>query len=248
MAHECLCLITRVPHDIWMGFLSNFRTLSIYIVIDDNSISCDELKQKYPALHFIQIANEECEANGFVDVNYIGIHKKISGWDKALFYFSKKYTHEYTNVWFIEDDVFFLNEGTLLNLNNRFPETDLISQHIQTNEHGDKGWHWSEFTVQLPLPHYSGLMCASRLSKSLLAKIAMYASQHNTLFFLEALFPTLCMFHKLTVSTPSELDTIEFMKKGGWKTEHMVKPNVYHPIKNIHKQFNYRNQLHRRKW
>jgi hypothetical protein len=101
---NCICLITLRPSVIWCNFLNKFSKYKIYIIVDDNEFKLYEFKNKYKNIDFIQIEDEKCKSNGYIDTNFI-IKKLISGWDKALYYFGvENKNHDF--IWFIEDDVF----------------------------------------------------------------------------------------------------------------------------------------------
>jgi hypothetical protein len=111
------------------------------MIIDDNSIDYKQNYLNYKNIKFIQILNEDCDKNGFIDMNFI-INKQISGWDKAIYYFSMINT-EYKNIWFLEDDVFLYDENTLINIDKKYIDGDLLSFSIHENKNGNKDWwHW----------------------------------------------------------------------------------------------------------
>ena len=72
----------------------------------------------------------------------------------------------------------------------------------------------------------------------LLQKIKIYATDHNTLFFLEALFPTITMKYNLIYDTPNELSTIEY--RYNFMPHELNKTNLFHPIKDMDKHFIYK--------
>jgi len=94
MNNNCICLICYKPNDIWIDFLSKFTKYDIYIIIDDNSIQHDKLSN----INIIQINDNECIKNGFVNMNFT-IKKDVTSWEKAIYYFSTINTR-YNNVWF----------------------------------------------------------------------------------------------------------------------------------------------------
>ena len=169
------------------------------------------------------------------------INKKISGWDKAIFYFANINTN-YNNVWFIEDDVFLYDENTLLNIDTKYNDSDLLTSTYKENSTGHKNdWHWKKINIKLSPPYYYAMVCATRISKTLLSKIKDYATEYKTLFFLEALFPTLCKSNNLQYDIPDELHTIIYRKI--YTIEDINKINLYHPVKDTTKHKLYRNKL-----
>ena len=232
--NNAICVICNKPNVIWLNFLMNFK-YDVYLIIDDNTVNYNFYKETYPSINFIQIDNNDCENNYFIDVNYV-IKKKISGWDKALFYFAIK-NNNYKNIWFMEDDVFFYNEQTIIDLDNKYPDGDLLSANYE-EYNGNNNWRWHELTIKFELPYYHAMVCCVRISKVLLSKIQEYATKYKTLFFLEALFPTITKKHNLKYIVPDELETVVW--RNNWNLSNINKTNIYHPVKNIDNHIEFR--------
>jgi hypothetical protein len=250
-------LICFKPNDIYLEFLNKFSNYEVYIIIDDNSVNYTALyKTKYANLSFIQMQESLCKKYGFKNVNKIGIKKQISGWDKALCYFSLTESNTYNKVWFIEDDVFFYNEDTLINIDAKYPDYDLLANcdfKLATNMNE---WLWSVIKIETVGPYYAGMMCAARVSQTVLHKIRVYATTYKTLFFLEALLPTISKTIMLSkdedkdkdkdedkdvkCGCPDELKTVVYRHKYTYET--VLKENIYHPVKNILKHEEFRKQ------
>ena len=242
-------LICFKPNDIYLDFLNKFSNYEVYIIIDDNSVNYTALyKTKYANLSFIQMQESLCKKYGFKNVNEIGIKKQISGWDKALCYFSLTESNAYNNVWFIEDDVFFYNEDTLLNIDAKYPDYDLLANCDFKPATNMNEWLWPVIKIETVGPYYAGMMCAARVSRKMLDRIRVYATTYNTLFFLEALLPTIMLSEdeedkdkdkdkELKCGFPDELKTVVFRHK--YTYEQILKENIYHPVKNIlkHEEF-----------
>lgn len=60
-------------------------------------------------------------------------------------------------------------------------------------------------------------------------------------FFLEAMFPTLCIKHKLLSETPNEFENIVYRRK--YTDKDINTHNLYHPVKHFGKQVYYRDML-----
>jgi hypothetical protein len=169
------------------------------------------------------------------------IRKKITGWEKAIYYFST-INLNYDNIWFIEDDVFFYNENTLLNIDLKYPNADLLSKQYTVNINGNKKyWHWRSINIPFAPPYYSAMVCACRMSKKLLSKIKEYTNVHRTMFFLEAMFPTICKRTGLVYHTPEELNGIVWRKK--YTATDLDVKGLFHPIKNKQQHTMYRNLI-----
>jgi hypothetical protein len=174
-------------------------------------------------IRVIQIDDAICRQAGFTDMNFITVNKHVTGWEKAMHYFSG---HP-QEVWVVEDDVFFYNEGTLRALDAAYPTADLVCSPLKPYEAG--AWLWDRIQPQIPPPYVAAMVCAIRVSPRLLAAVAAYAAAHQQLFFLEALLPTLCAHHAFACVTPPELRTVV------WRATHrdVTRTNVYHPVKKI---------------
>ena len=139
--NNSICLICYKPTDIWVNFLQKFTKYDIYIIIDDNSKDYKENYSNFSNINIIQINDEECIKNGFVNMNFT-IKKNITSWDKAMYYFSTVNTL-YNKVWFLEDDVFLYDEKTLLSIDLKYNNSDLLSRSYIEHVNGDKkSWHW----------------------------------------------------------------------------------------------------------
>lgn len=235
-----VCMICLRPNPIWLEFLQSFVNYPVYVIIDDNTENYQTKYSEYDKIHFIQIKNEDCKNKGFMNSNYV-LRKLISGWDKALYYFSIVNT-TYDHVWFLEDDVFFYNEETLSNIDTKYKDYDLLSTDHGVSVNGI-GWHFQigPVHVNYPLPYFYGMICAVRMSRELMSKIKEYVTKHNTLFFVEAMFPTVCRKHDLTYHHPEELKNIVFRKN--YKIHDIDKINLYHPVKNMETQKSFRDNL-----
>ena len=242
---KAIALIVLEPREIYLDFLLSLTSYDIYIIIDtDKDLSSITKLAKYKPLNFIQMSNQHCINHGFKNVNYIGVNKLISGWDKALIFFAVIIPKKYEHVWFIEDDVFFLNEQALSNLDLKYPNTDLIAncdfKSQTTNNIKEFPWLWYQIDIKMLKPHYSGMMCITRLSFKLLDAIKLYAKTYNTLFFLEALFPTIASHFALFSVCPEELETVTyrdifFEDLDNIKEEDFdrLKTHIFHPLKDI---------------
>jgi hypothetical protein len=226
---NAICIIERTPNLIWLEFLSSFELYDTYVVLDDNTKDYSlEYQTAFPQIHFVQIDNEECEKNGFLNMNYLIFKKNITGWEKALLYFSGK--KEYDNVWFFEDDVFFYSEHTVKNIDTKFPDTDVLTAPYHVS-HTGREWWWPLITINYNLPYYKAMVCGVRVSRKLLSSVSDYAAKNQTLFFLESLFSTLAFKSNLSYGKPKEMIQIYFKHK--WDLHKLNKHNMFHPVKNI---------------
>ena len=242
-----LALICFKPNDIYLEFLNKFSNYEVYIIIDDNSVNYTALySTKYSNLTFIQIPDKVCKQYGFTNVNKIGVKKLMSGWDKALCYFALNFSNSNSgsNVWFIEDDVFFHNEETLLKIDTKYPDYDLLANSDFKQATNKNDWLWPRIQIAFEGPYYCGMVCATRLSPNVLEEIRLYAAINKELFFLEALLPTLSNTKTNTkvkkCCCPDELKTVVFRHNYNYE-EVTNKANIYHPVKDILKHIEFRN-------
>jgi len=227
---NAICVITYKPQENHLDFLNTLNSYDVYVIIDDNDNTYIEMKIKFPNLTIVQIDNNKCREKGYINTNTIVLKKDISGWDKALYYFTYiKNNYEY--VWLLEDDVFFYNEDTLLAIDNKYTQQDILCnssfEEAKLNE-----WLWRFINIRFPSPYYCGMMCSCRFSKRMFNCIKEYAEPNKTLFFLEALFPSIAVYNKLNyLSNPEEFITITHRDILDINT--FNKYNLYHPVKNI---------------
>jgi hypothetical protein len=245
-----IALICFKPNDIYLDFLNKFSNYEVYIIIDDNSVNYSALYfTKYNNLKFIQMPERICINYGFTNVNRIGVKKRVSGWDKALCYFAFT-TNVNDKVWFLEDDVFFNSEHTLLKIDTKYSDYDLLANCDFKQATNMNEWLWPIIQIKQPEPYYCGMMCATRLSRNVLYRIRNYATLNKELFFLEALLPTLSKTkgksepnnEELNCCCPDELKTVVYRHKYTYNVVSLnkSKDNIYHPVKNILKHNEFR--------
>jgi hypothetical protein len=85
------------------------------------------------------------------------------------------------------------------------------------------------------------MVCCVRFSAALLTKIKQYANTHQTLFFLEALFPTMCKKYQLQYDTPEQFKNIYY--RNDFLDRDIDEYQLYHPIKDIDNHKYHRDRL-----
>ena len=234
---NCICVICFKPRIEWVEFLNKFENYETYLVIDDNS---QVYKFEESNVNIIQINNDECKSNSFT---YVGFkHMEVSGWDKALYYFSK--VNLKSTVWFLEDDVFFYNEETIKKIDEQYPKHDFLSSNmIISKQENVSQWCWPEIIMHIheELPYYSSMICAVRMSDKMLNCIKTHADKYLRLYFAEAIFNTICKKNNLIDAQPIELKNIHFEKDKVFNN--FDKDNIYHPIKDLNKHLEIRNKM-----
>jgi hypothetical protein len=212
-------------------------------MIDDNSTTSTSAHEN---ITYVQIPDEECIQHGYRWINFIfeTEKKQTTSWEKALYYFQKN--DNYDSVWYIEEDVFIYKEKTLMDIDSKYPTSDLLASEEGFHEYkkGDKPvWMWwpKIHIKDYEQPYYSSMVCVSRISRALLVKIDEYAKRHKTLFFLEALFPTLCIKNGLKHDMPPQMKNIISM--GPIDKQLPTKNTLVHPFKNSRNHKNIRRRL-----
>jgi hypothetical protein len=239
---SAIVLICHTPKEDQLDFFNNFLNYKIYVIIDDNSKSYEYLTQKYKNIAFIQVENKICYETGFIHASLIGNNITCGfGWDKALFCLSTM-EKEFKYVWFLEDDVFFYDETTLQNLDTKYEKEDLLC-----NSSFEEGklyeWNWRYININLNPPYYCGMICICRFTKKMLNSVKKYANDNKTLFFIEAMLPTLAKKNDLIVyKSPEEFSTVTYNTK--WNISELTTNYLYHPMKDTSQYLQLRMSLY----
>lgn len=233
-----ICLLTRTLHPIWLDFLNRFSKYRIIIVVDDNSENYAEKYADYiktnTNIQIIQLPNELCREQGYTNCNSCVGFNEIISWDKALYYFNHIDTiHHGGDIWFIEDDVFFMNEDTLINIDKQYLQSDLLTSFHETNHSGEMySWnHWVNVVGRIELPWSHSMVCACRMSRRLLGAVDEYVKKRGQLYFIESMFNTLAQHNNMKIDNPIELSSVHW--NTNWDKTDIDNTKVYHPFKNI---------------
>jgi len=233
MNNNCLILVCHKPNPIWLEFLNSFQYYRIFIIIDDETVNYEHLCEIYRRLNFIFIDKTNCMVTGITNMCFT-LNKMVSGWEKAFFFVVEEHTRDlfknYDNIWFMEDDVFFYDEKTLKDLDDKYPTSDLLTAPCYLKTPEDK-WLWNVIHTKFEEPHYHAMVCAARISRKILDRVYDYADEHKVLFFVEALIPTIAKQFDYKYDTPEELSTIQFQYD--WAADTLNRSHFFHPVKNI---------------
>lgn len=236
---KAIGIITREPNENILKFYSNFKEYDIYIIIDNNVKLFTELRNKYSNINFIKLNNEYSEKRGYMNSSsiYMGFSKVIS-WDKALlfFYDIKKYDY----VWLIEDDVWFYDENVLINIDEKYPSSDLLTNKYNIQEKLT-GWPWDKMKINLEKPYFKCIVNCCRFSKKMFEAVNNYVLKNKTLFYIEVSFPTLGIKNNLVCDCPLEMRTLSY--DDVITIDKLNKKNLFHPIKKFNEHNNLRNKL-----
>jgi hypothetical protein len=189
---------------------------------------------------YLQVDDDICRKEGWVNANFV-VTKNPNAWDKALYYFST--ISKYSHVWFIEDDVFIPTNTTIYDIDSKYPNEDLLSERNEINRTGQLYWWWRHAQGKISLPWACSMVCAVRMSQTLLQKIKEYVDNHKTLLFIEFIFNTLALHNNLNVTTPIELREVIYTRSTPLT---VVNPSyLYHPFKDINEQCALRKTLNK---
>ncbi|WP_396189533.1 hypothetical protein [Flavobacterium sp.] len=231
--------LTRIPNYTLINFaecIYDKHKIDIYIFIDDENFVIPSSKN----INYVKINSNECRKNNMccaqetVFANTQGTEKTmVHSWDKSLYYFTHVNT-TYEFVWFIEDDVFIPSDDTILNIDIKYKEHDLLvaNNNISKDFEVEKGiWHW-KYAIQIfGFPSYCSMTCACRMSHNLLMKIKEFALQNGFIPFHEFSFNTIAMNSALSVQCPQELSTVKYDTRLTLEDIKNNKNNLFHPIK-----------------
>ena len=239
------------PNPILVDFLIKLKKANenydIFLVCDDNS-------KKYYInndIKVIQIDRDVSKKAGYhsaTDNMFRRYHKlpDTLNWDKVLYYLCNNNNYKYN--WIIEEDVFVPTVNTINNIDKKYKKSDLLVSKNTINKNGDTShWHWNNQIYRenksyfFEPPWYNSMTCACRLSNKLLEEIRLFVLKEETLVFHEILFNTLAMKKNLIVDTPKELKNIVWKKD--YKFSDINKNYLYHPIKDLKLQKEFREKL-----
>jgi len=240
-----IALLTLKPDPELIKFYKNISrdNYDFYCFIDDNNIN-RSLTNDY--LNSIQIDDYFCAINGFHGFNPV-IKKNaplVSAWDKAILYFCLQ-NRSYEHIWFIEDDVFVPDISLFKIIDSQHNNADLLSSENVINTTGElESWEWWKMASNsnLPLPWAKSMVCALRVSKTLMKLLSEHVSKNKDRYkFIEYIFHTLALHNKLSVKVVGNLSGIVWRRD--WVKEELNSNILYHPVKSVEQQTAFREYL-----
>ena len=238
------CFLTVKPGKLFYDFVKKLpEQENIYICIDDDQ----HIIPNYDGeIKIIKENADECHKHGFHS-SICWFPNRSASRDKALYFLYKNQIY-FDYIWFVEEDVFIPTIMTIQNIDSQYPNPDLlVSKHDISYEYKtDNHWDWwstvyKQVDNNITPPFAKSMICAIRCSKQLLQLVFDYAVQHKTLFLDEVLFNTLALQNNLHVQTIVELENILFKKH--WTETDIKATHLYHPVKNIDIQYQYREKM-----
>jgi len=244
---KAICILIVNPNVDTFIFAETLKNeeYDIFICIDNNKVALPEYDTS--KINIIAIDNDESKDNYFFGTVAYALDRACSR-DKALYYFCKK-DKTYDYVWFLEEDVFVPTLKTIPNIDESNKHADLLTNfnevyfsHNNPNNSSIwwQNWWLNEGKIDFPWAH--SMICAVRVSKKLLECILDFATKNRHLLFDELLFNTIALHNNLIIANPPELSNIVFSFPDIIPDE--VNPDyLYHPIKNLCKQKELRENL-----
>lgn len=219
-------------------FVNHYK---VFIIVDNNSQDLSQFKIPNN-IEILRIDDEKCVKLGYKNANAT-LKKNPVCWDKVFYYFSNIDTN-YKNVWFIEEDVFIPNNNTIMELDRKYPKEDLLCKYnISYDEDTDPAWnksHWKRAEGKIDKPWHRSLLCCHRQSRRNLLKVKEYVDKNGTLLFLEFMINTIAGLNNHKVQTIPEFQTIHWRKNITLEDIKNNKNNLFHPIKDLNKQLEYK--------
>jgi len=241
---NAFCLLVKKPNIIWLNFLETMvNDYDIFICVDIQD-NYTELKNKYNNIKFIEIDDDICNKSNYINSSYL--FKSIIASDRAFYYFNH-INNNYNYIWYCEDDVYFNNVSIIKILDAKYPYADILSNNVTINLNGNlTTWqHWHSINNLLPLPWAAGSICLFRVSNNLMKLLDDFIIKNQKMIFIETQFHTLAIHNGMIIETPSEMSKI--LCCHNWSNDDIIndinnnKYYIYHPIKNIEKHLELRN-------
>ena len=235
---NALCVVMiRPTHEI-ATFYNGFAKYDIVFVLDDIEFDCSEFRDKYKNIEFVQIPDEVCAIHGYKGSSYMPTSclqfNEIIAWDRAIYYFCCV-QYQYADVWFLEDDVFIYGEETIENIDCKYIEHDLLCRDMTPEPRpGEWEWFWPCVSIPFQGPYFRSMICAVRMSNTMLQRLSEYIGTYRKMTFIEALFPSLAFHYQLKIDTPCEFEKIEWRRD--WMDVHISTTDIVHPMKDHVKQ------------
>jgi len=241
---NALVILTKNPSTELVEFYRTIRreTYDVFFLVDDNSkkLIIDDL------INYIQIEDSLCQKYGYHSFNPIiknGNSPFVSAWDKAIFYFANL-NKSYNKIWFLEEDFFVPDINFFEKLDTCFLNEDILSAGNFINATGElEGWDWWWMAKEsVPLPWAKSMVCAIRVSQKLMKILSSYVENNkNSYKFIEYIFHTLALHNDLEVKAIENLQGIVWRRD--WLKEELNMNTLYHPVKSINQQTEFREHL-----
>ena len=257
---KALALLTLRPDDRQVDFYRGLEAdgYDLFVFVDDPGF-----QPVRDDVRYVLIDDGECANAGFYDFCPMFLKpSRVCTWDKAVYFFARLNPVRYEHVWLIEDDVFVPTLGAISALDRKYPGADIVSADTTLNTTGNpQGWFWWKFVPAelLPAPWLMSMVCAVRLKPTVFALLAGLVGRWKSVYgvpdggplvlkdglpdwkpllFIEYVFHTLALHAGLSVVVAEELAGIHYRRE--WTLEEMAADCLYHPVKELDLQVEYR--------
>jgi hypothetical protein len=186
----------------------------------------------------IYIDDDSAREHGFCNSSPI-IPKTPIAWDKALYYLaSDELRFDY--VWIMEDDVFFTSPKVCVQLVKKYADdaSDLIVRNFFVREQHRNWPHW-RFAAPFRREHQAGaFLPLCRLSRRMVGLARSFVREHGSLAFVEVMFPSLAVEHKLKVKIMNFIGELRFHAGPAFRRLELLHlwgdnldSGIFHPVK-----------------
>ena len=233
--HTPLLILTATPAPSTLGFADALADISDndVIVISDNKPS--ELPSVAKCIYINDAVARE---RGFFNSSPI-IAKTPIAWDKALYHIIRD-QKDLDYVWIMEDDVFFTNPCVCIDLIKKYVSdtSDLIVRNFFLRDQHPDWPHW-HFAQPFRYEHQAGaFLPLCRLSRRMAELAADFVREHGSLIFIEVMFPSLAVSHKLKVKIMSFIGERRFHAGPEFRKLELLQlwrddlyNGIFHPVK-----------------
>ena len=239
-ATTAVCFLTVRPARETLRFADELARgtrrdgIDVFVMVDDNEFDVSSAPSSLVTL--LQIPNQQCVAQGYINAMHVDTRPmNISSWDKALLYFAKL-NRNYSFVWVIEEDVFISSVEAFRAVHQLYSRTsDLIVKRVRPNLSGDltKWDHWHLAYGKLPPPWFESMANGVGLSRRLLRALDDFIRWRGVSTFHEYVLQTVSMQSNLTMVSPTEFDTFEWIKVHRFEDIQLRPNSWWHPVKNL---------------
>jgi hypothetical protein len=233
--HSPLLILTETALPSTLGFADSLAKISRNetIIIPDNE------PFRYPSIaNCVYIDDASARRNGFFNSSPLILKTPIA-WDKALFYLTTDCT-AFDYVWIMEDDVLFTNPQVCIQLMEKYVSdtSDLIVRNFFLRDQHPNWPHW-HFAAQFRSEHQAGgFLPLCRLSRRMTELTSDFVREHGSLAFIEVMFPSLAVSHKLKVKIMNFLSERRFHAGPEFRRLELLQlwrddlqNGIFHPVK-----------------
>lgn len=223
--------------------IGKYTSFNVVVIVDDVEY---ELPYSSGSYSPYTVEDQTCKGYYYTGCNIskgnTHIDKDVIAWDKFLFVFCEALT-SYDFAWVFEDDVFIPSIDTIINLDKKYGQYDLVTPNNYAKTDNAMDWHWPHIFKSISGPYYYSMVSAMGISRKLLDKVKQHKEKAGKLFHIEAMFNTIAMQNKLKVIDPLELKSVVWMGEWGINEFLLLPDNVFHPKKETAEHPTYRDHI-----